>query len=253
MFRMAVPTADERQVNAQGGPQIRSMNDKGAEISSRPFEPSRSLKDRRCPRRPRRGELRPPIMAAKKTPSKSDFILSQLTSLSAADVVKKGKAQGIKFSPQLVYNVRRGSKATKGKATKTATSAAPEKPPKSKSAFIRANPSLSPKEIVEKANAAGLKLDVGYVYNVRGAAKGKRRAGVRAGASLPRPITTMSSTESLLRAVAAEIGLGAAIEILSGERARIRALTGTERGRGGVVAGPDEDDELGPFRIEQDE
>ncbi len=47
----------------------------------------------------------------KKTPlSKSDFIRSQPTSVSAAEVVKKGKAQGIKFSPQLVYNVRRGSK-----------------------------------------------------------------------------------------------------------------------------------------------
>jgi hypothetical protein len=104
-------------------------------------------------------------MAAKKTPSRSDFIRSQPTSVSAADVVKKGKAQGIKFSPQLVYNVRRGSKATKGKATKTerATTSAAHKSPATK-------------------------------------------------------------VEDLLRAVAAEIGLGRAIDLLQADRARVQAV-----------------------------
>jgi hypothetical protein len=96
-------------------------------------------------------------MAAKKTPSKSDFIRSQPTSVSAAEVVKKGKAQGIKFSPQLVYNVRRGSK--------------------------------------------------------------KRTAP-----PVTRSMTTSSKAEDLLRAVAAEIGLGRAVELLEADRARVHAV-----------------------------
>src|SRR5271154_6143886 len=104
-------------------------------------------------------------MAAKKTPSKSDFIRSQPTSVSAAEVVKKGKAQGIKFSPQLVYNVRRGSKATKGQAKKVAT----------------ATTNAAPKSPATKA-------------------------------------------EDLLRAVAAEIGLGRAVELLEADRARVHAV-----------------------------
>jgi hypothetical protein len=39
-------------------------------------------------------------------------------------------------------------------------------------------------------------------------------------------VTTASSTETLLKAVAAEIGLGRAMEILAGERARVRAVIG---------------------------
>jgi hypothetical protein len=43
------------------------------------------------------------------------------------------------------------------------------------------------------------------------------------GASVTSPATT-SSAEDLLRAVAAELGLGRAVEILEGERARVRAV-----------------------------
>jgi hypothetical protein len=181
-------------------------------------------------------------MAAKKTPktqSKSDFIRKQPTSLSAAAVVAKGKAEGIKFSPQLVYNARNGSKAKKGNAKKTPPkSAAPTntsastKPTRSKADFVRARSHLSPKEIVEDAKAAGIKLDVGYVYNVRGADKAKTkvtklaasRSTERKAPPVPRPITTTSSAEDLLKALGAEIGLGRAIEILLGERARVSAI-----------------------------
>jgi hypothetical protein len=41
---------------------------------------------------------------------------------------------------------------------------------------------------------------------------------------VPRPITSTRSAEDLLKAVAAEIGLGRAIEQLQGERARVRAI-----------------------------
>jgi hypothetical protein len=79
-------------------------------------------------------------MDAKKTsskkPSKSSFIRTQPAALSAAEVVEKGNAAGIKFTTQLVYNVRGGSKkkptkapasAKKGTAKKT-PKAAPKKP-----------------------------------------------------------------------------------------------------------------------------
>jgi hypothetical protein len=189
-----------------------------------------------------------------KTPNKSDFIRAQPASLSVADVIAKGKAEGIKIGSSLVYMVRgRSSRRAKKGASKTApakppvapvTSAAPKsaaaKTPaktKSKAAFVRAFPSLSPKEIIEKAKADGVKFDANYVYRVRAMVKTARKAK-RAAAKTPatkptstngaRPLVTSpattSSPQDLLRAVAAELGLGRAIEILQGERARVQAL-----------------------------
>jgi hypothetical protein len=183
----------------------------------------------------------PPIMAVKKTTkkqSKSAFIRKQPASMSAAEVVAKGKAAGSKFSPQLVYNVRGGAKPRKvlAKKTSTAKPTAPAKPTLSKAEFVRSRSHLSPKETVEDAKAAGLKLDVGYVYNVRGAAKARgvvkttparlaaRRALVRQAPPVARPITTSTKAEDLLRAVAAEIGLGRAIELIEAERAKVHAV-----------------------------
>ncbi len=176
-----------------------------------------------------------------KSPNKSDFIRSQPASLSGPEVVAKGKAAGIKFSSQLVYNVRGGSKTPKETAKKTSTAkptaAAPKIPTQSKADFVRSHASLSPKQILTKAKAAGIKLGIAYVYNVRGYDKTARKKKAarkpttrattpRAGAAAPRPITTSTKTETLLRAVAAEIGLGRAMEILSAERAMVRAVIG---------------------------
>jgi hypothetical protein len=181
-------------------------------------------------------------MAAKKTSkkqSKSEFIRNQAATLSAAEVVAKGKAAGIKFSPQLVYNVRGGSKAKQGSAKKisterpvAATSMSPVK--MNKADFVRSRSHLSPKEIVEDAKAAGMKLDVGYVYSVRGYAKSKgkakvtkqaaRRSTAKEAPPVARRITTSSKAEDLLRAIAAEVGLGRAIELLEAERARVHAV-----------------------------
>jgi hypothetical protein len=171
----------------------------------------------------------------KPTPSKSDFVRSQPATLSATEVLAKAKAAGLKLTPQLVYKVR-GSTKTNGKA-RTVVAANRTAPPTSgkttnKSAFVRAHQSLSPKEIVEKAKAAGIKLEVGYVYNVRGAAKmaaKKKRAAAKSAAFSA--VTNgggsrvSTSAENLLRAVAAEIGLGPAIEILQGERGWVHSIT----------------------------
>jgi len=172
-------------------------------------------------------------MAAKKTNStktvnKSAFIRSQPATLSAAEVVAKAKAAGVTVRPGLVYEVRRTAKATKGVTKKTPTAtkkAASDSTAKmSKADFVRARRHLSPNEIVEDARAAGLKFAVQYVYNVRrqDLRAGKEKRGEARGATAPS--AAASSAENLLKAVAAEIGLGRAVEILAGERARVRAV-----------------------------
>jgi|HubBroStandDraft_5_1064220.scaffolds.fasta_scaffold300652_1 hypothetical protein len=162
----------------------------------------------------------------KTTGSKSDFIRAQPANLSAAEVVAKAKAEGIKLDRVLVYKVRIRAKG--GPAAKKTPG--PKKGGTSKAAFVRGLPASTPaKEVVAKAKALGLSLSVNYVYNIRGAAKTaakNRRAGTRASVAVPRPIAGSSAAEGLLKALAAEVGLGKAIEILSGERARVRAVIG---------------------------
>ena len=163
----------------------------------------------------------------KTTPNKSAFIRSQPASLSAAQVVAKAKADGIKIAPVLVYKVRGRAKAKKPGPVAARTVA--KTGGKSKAAFVRGHADLTAKEVVAKAKAEGIKLTEGYVYNVRTYDKkaGKQGAGARtAAAPVVRSIASGSSTESLLRAVAAEIGLGRAIEMLEVERSRVRAAIG---------------------------
>jgi hypothetical protein len=177
----------------------------------------------------------------KPTPSKSDFIRSPPTTLSAAEVGAKAKAVGLNLAPVLVYKVRIRARA-KGKAKKSVvakaaipanTTSASTKLLTNTAAFVRAHRSLSPHEIVEKAKAAGIKLGVSFVYNIRGAAKiaaKKKWAAARSqavGAVANSGGSSVSaSAQNRLKAVAAEIGLGPAIEVLQGERARVRTLIG---------------------------
>jgi hypothetical protein len=189
------------------------------------------------------------------------FILSLPTALPAREVLAKAKARGIKTSENNVHRVRRihgRSKQAIAKAqmAKAQVGGAPSSTPKApapsagavpvptKSAFVRGFPlDTSAKQIVEKAAAAGIALDVRYVHKVQSrskpvatkklpvktAAAAKR---VKAPASLPKSVAVphvaraSSSVEALLRAVAAEIGLGRAVEILQGERASVRAVLG---------------------------
>jgi hypothetical protein len=184
-----------------------------------------------------------PMATKKSTPNKSDFIRSLPAAMSTGDVIAKGKAEGMKISSSLVYMVR-GRAKSKGAAKKSAPArkapvaakigVASHAPLASKAEFVRSRTHLSPREIVEDAKAAGLKLDVGYVYNVRGAAKARSTTKVtkqaartaRTAPAIARPITTSSKAEDLLKAVAAELGLARAMEILVVERARVRAVIG---------------------------
>jgi hypothetical protein len=180
-------------------------------------------------------------MAAKKTSkksiSKSAFVRSQPATASAADIIAAGKKAGMKISSSLVYLVR-GRAATKGKAKRRIaqkTSTTPKTAAgatMSKADFVRAHADLSPNEIVKKAKAAGLKFAVQYVYNVRRQEEtgvknwrsGTRTAPSRKAPAVARPIANSSRAEDLLRAVAAEVGLARAIDLLEGERARVHAV-----------------------------
>ena len=205
------------------------------------------------------------MAAEKPTVSKSDFIRQQPPQLSAAEVVDKAKASGLTIDPGLVYNVRGRAKA-KRKATKvpakpvtkvlakpvtkglakpvtkvltkptpgfTKPSAKKTSPIQSKADFVRRFPNSTPKEIVQKAVAAGIQIGVGYVYNVRSSGSAAKKS-----ATVPKPTPKRNPTtvgrhpgtseraEGLLRALAAEIGLGRATEILAGQRAIVRAVLG---------------------------
>jgi hypothetical protein len=109
--------------------------------------------------------------------------------------------------------------------TATTTSAAPQ----SKAEFVRTFPTtMSPKDIVQKAKAAGIKLGTAYIYNVW--TRDKAGTSSQSVASAPRAThaaqssTTSANAESLLKAIAAEIGLSRAIDLLQGERARVQSI-----------------------------
>jgi hypothetical protein len=104
-------------------------------------------------------------------------------------------------------------------------------PTMSKAAFVRSLAASTPaKEVVAKAKERGMALTESYVYNVRGAAKAakRKRTGSLRSAVVPRPVAVAAksglSTEDLLRAVGADLGLTRAIEVLQAERARVHAV-----------------------------
>jgi hypothetical protein len=104
--------------------------------------------------------------------------------------------------------------------------------PMTKSAFVRSLPSLPAKEVVEQAKAAGITLKPKQVYNIRAAAKGKSAKKTTAKNGASHAVSGLSSRKSpariaeLLLAVAAEMGLARAIELLEGERRKVQSILG---------------------------
>lgn len=105
-----------------------------------------------------------------------------------------------------------------------------------KADFVRSvDPDVSAKDVVAKAKEARIELTESYVYNVRGAAKAAaKRTVARPAAKAKAPVAHSTATnrarnhsvDDILKAAAAEIGLGSAIAILQGERDRVRAGIG---------------------------
>jgi hypothetical protein len=171
--------------------------------------------------------------------NKSEFIRQQPPSMSVAEVVEKARSEGIALGAGLVYGVRRQAKgkgrAKKSRAPRTveAATGASAQPGQTKADFVRAHPGLSPVEIVAKAKEEGVALEVGYVYNVRTSDNRARKNKAPAQKAIARPAVdgpvrpsapATDAAETLLKAFAAEVGLGRAIAILESERARLRAL-----------------------------
>lgn len=100
--------------------------------------------------------------------------------------------------------------------------------------FILALPrTLTAKEVLSRAKASGFATSESNVHRVRRLHGGGRRTAQRhvsvaraPSSALAKTNGTHSRTEELLRAVAAELGLGRAVEILQSERSRVRSVLG---------------------------
>jgi hypothetical protein len=176
--------------------------------------------------------------------SKSHFVRSQPATMSPAEVIAKAKASGITVGRSLVYMVRARSseKAKKRVSKKTSTAASVVSKPISKSDFVRSLPASPAKDVVAKAKAEGISISENHVHAVRAKdnvkAKSRRvaRKTLKTAVSKPAAATNgqrlsattvaKSSAEELLKAVAAELGLARAVEILAGERTRVQVLIG---------------------------
>ena len=132
---------------------------------------------------------------------------------------------------------RKSAGRKKVRARKVVTKAvakAPQKREVNKSAFVRnLSSNLSAADVIAKAKAAGFAITAGHVYAIRAAANAKaKRTKKSAAGTVGRPRgpgrlredgASNSYPEALLRAVAAEVGLARAIDVLQGERARVLA------------------------------
>jgi len=125
---------------------------------------------------------------AAKQPSKSEFIRAQPRTMSASDVVSKGKAAGLKLDASLVYKVRARARGKKGSPKAAPAKAAPAK----------AAPA--------KTSAQGSRATTNGNHNTAPAS---------------------SRVEHFLRAAAAELGLPKALEVLHEEWDRVRKLIGS--------------------------
>jgi hypothetical protein len=148
------------------------------------------------------GKAAPPEkpQTAKKPMNKTAFVLSQPTEMPATEVVAEAKRAGIELTRLAVIKIRSAAKIKSAKGTGTVAKRAG-----------------SPRR--KRAAAAG-----------KGAEKreARRAARSRKPAEAPPPAPARpreaAAAEDLLRAVAAEIGVGKAIQILEEEHRRVLAI-----------------------------
>jgi len=171
----------------------------------------------------------PKKKTAAKKPNKSAFIRNFPAGTSAAEIVQKAKAAGLKVSTAFVYAVRSKAKAGGGKQKAAATPGRkPSTGGQSASDFVRAQPgSMKAKDVVAAGAKQGLKFSANLVYMVR--SKGDSpRAGRRGPA--PRALNGTngysSSAESDFRKLAIGIGIGRARELLQGLERRLAEIIG---------------------------
>ena len=86
----------------------------------------------------------------------------------------------------------------------------------SKAAFVRANPTVPARELVELGEKQGISLTVGHVYNIRAEDKKKRGQGApdEASGSAPAPKPS-SQLDAQLRTLVIRIGLDRAEQVFA--------------------------------------
>jgi hypothetical protein len=94
-------------------------------------------------------------------PSKSAFIRSRPVELPAAQVVADAQAEGLRITPSMVHSVRQKQRQAVDFAIGQA-----------RANYVRNHPHLSPEQLVAKAGADGVRIDVGYVRGFRVFASG---------------------------------------------------------------------------------
>ncbi|MBI4914578.1 MAG: hypothetical protein HY825_01910 [Acidobacteria bacterium] len=103
--------------------------------------------------------------------------------------------------------------------------AKPKKTTLTKSDFILEQGEMPAKDIVAKGKTIGLELTEKYVYTIRSVARSRKlRDEHRAAAKTGPNAGASSGAGALPLAVAAEVGLGRAIELLQTERRRVVAM-----------------------------
>jgi hypothetical protein len=199
-------------------------------------------------------------------PSKSDFIrqhpdLSTADLIAAGKAEGLNFTSSLVYVVRDKMAGKGAPAAKKPAARRKAPSPSKPVPQMSKSDFIRQQPVTMPvAEVIAAGAKAGLAVGANLVYLVRGRMGGKATPR-KAASRLPRPsrsktpasapvvtraaipttasepevttttaptpvVSSASSLEGLLKAIAAELGLGRAVDVLEGERARVRAVIG---------------------------
>ncbi len=175
-------------------------------------------------------------MAKKKGLNKSDFVRSQPSTLSAAEIVAKAKQAGMRISTGLVYVIRSNQRAKgSGKARQRAPAAGRKRAKASggkgtASDFIRSIPrSVPAAEVVKLGAAQGYSFKYALVYMVRRRMKGKAGGAVRAStkrAAAKRGNRSGHAAE--FRALLTRLGLQQMESMYREAHARLSAIGGGE-------------------------
>jgi hypothetical protein len=161
-------------------------------------------------------------------PSKSGFIRELLAkNMSPAEIVAKGKEEGLTISPVLVYKVRGREGLTKGSANSgTRPGRKPSTGKMSASDFVRTMPdSARAGEVVAAGAKQGIKFTANLVYAVRAAQKkGGALAGGRPSRSAGFSLGGGSGSEATFRKLAFDLGIARARALLDDLEARLGQL-----------------------------
>jgi hypothetical protein len=178
-------------------------------------------------------------MPKKKTgPNRSDFIRSLPSTLSAAEVIAKGKAAGLKISSALVYLARTRKHARPAKAGKAKSAAVPshakaanKKP--TASDFIRSQPvTMTASSVLKQGVAQGFSFTPELVYAVRRrmkqggskARKAGRPKGSRNGSSKSAAAANPTGYHAEFRRLMIRLGLEQSEAIYAVVRGELKAL-----------------------------